>query len=86
MAVTSMSVKGQVVIPKEVRKALGLRPGTKLIVEAEEDRIVLRPAHNQAGTRLYGKFRGADFLADLRKEHRREIARERHFDERAARS
>lgn len=85
MAVTSMSVKGQVVIPKEVREAMALQPGARLIVEAEGDRIVLRPARRQAGTRLYGRYRGIDLLSELRKERRKEAVREARLHELRAR-
>jgi len=43
LEVTSLSTKGQVVIPKEIRKKLGLKPGTKMIVIQERDNILLKP-------------------------------------------
>jgi antitoxin PrlF len=43
MAVTSLSTKGQIIIPKSIREALGLRPGVKIIVELEGDGVILRP-------------------------------------------
>lgn len=85
MAMTTVSVKGQVVIPKNVREALGLRPGTRLVVDTEGDKIVLTPAPKGAGNRLFGKYRGVDLLADLTEEHKREIARERQTREHAPR-
>jgi AbrB family looped-hinge helix DNA binding protein len=36
--------KGQVQIPPEMREKLGLKPGTKVIVYATEDGVVLRKA------------------------------------------
>jgi AbrB family looped-hinge helix DNA binding protein len=42
MADTTVSTKGQVVIPKEIRERLGWEPGTSLEVEDRGDRVVLR--------------------------------------------
>lgn len=39
---TTVSTKGQVVLPKAVRDALRLRPGSRLIVEQKEDGVFLR--------------------------------------------
>lgn len=46
--VTRMSRNGQVVIPKEIRDRLGLRPGEALIASDVEGRIVLAPARSEA--------------------------------------
>ena len=35
--------KGQVVLPKDIRDHLNIRPGTKVIFEIRGDEIVLRP-------------------------------------------
>ena len=42
MDVTRMSVKGQVVIPGDIRQALGLVTGTRFVVAGEGDTIILR--------------------------------------------
>ncbi len=39
---TRLSEKGQVVIPNELRKQMGLREGTRFIVMGLEDTIILR--------------------------------------------
>lgn len=39
---TKMSSKGQVVIPENVRNALGIEPGSQFIVVGEGDVIVLK--------------------------------------------
>ena len=39
-----MSTKGQVVIPKEIREKLGIKPGTILNVKAEDRRVILELA------------------------------------------
>ena len=42
LELTRLSEKGQVVIPTEVRRKMGLKEGTKLLVIGLEDVIVLR--------------------------------------------
>ncbi len=39
---TKMSSKGQVVIPEEVRNALGLKAGSKFVVVGEGDVVILK--------------------------------------------
>ena len=41
-ATTRMSSKGQVVIPGKIRKRLGLEAGTRFVVVAEKDTIILK--------------------------------------------
>jgi AbrB family looped-hinge helix DNA binding protein len=42
VATTKMSSKGQVVIPEEVRRQLGLGSGTQFIVLGEGDTVILK--------------------------------------------
>jgi antitoxin PrlF len=44
---TTISEKGQVTIPKELRTKLGLAPGTVLEFEEERGRLVGRKAHTR---------------------------------------
>lgn len=76
MGVTSLSVKGQVVIPKPLREVLGLQPGDRFIVLREGDAIILKPMKGKVAARLYGKYRGLELLFDLKQEHLREIQQE----------
>lgn len=41
--VTSISSKGQIVIPNKIREYMQLEPGTKLIVIQDGDNILLKP-------------------------------------------
>ncbi len=43
MVSTTVSSKGQVVIPREVREAYGWKPGTVLVIQEHGDGILLRP-------------------------------------------
>ena len=76
MAIVTVSTKGQIVIPKEVRESLSLRPGTKIDVKSKGDEIILKPMRESISDRLYGKYRGVDLLKDLKEEHYREVKRE----------
>lgn len=40
--VTKLSSKGQVVIPQDVREALGLATGTRFVVYGEGDTVILK--------------------------------------------
>jgi len=71
-----LSSKGQVVLPKAIREALGIGPGTVLKVAHKGQKIILEPITTSMIDRLYGKFAGEALLKDLEAEHRREILRE----------
>jgi len=43
-----LSKKGQFVIPKEIRKALGVKEGDELLVTLEEGRVMLIRPHEYA--------------------------------------
>ncbi len=36
--------KGQVVIPKDARELLNIKPGSEILIEILEDQIIIRPA------------------------------------------
>lgn len=71
MGVTSLSTKGQVVIPKEIRQTLGLRAGTHFRVELDGQKIVLERIKSNLGSEFYGKYRDSDLLSELQEEHKR---------------
>lgn len=53
----TLSSKGQIVIPKDVRDALGLRAGGKLTLEQVGRRLILE-AHSESRERIsYEEFR-----------------------------
>jgi AbrB family looped-hinge helix DNA binding protein len=58
MPVVTVSPKFQVVIPREVREALGLRPGEKVQVFRHENRIEIIPVRKMA--KMRGFLRGID--------------------------
>ena len=56
----TVAERGQITLPKAVRDALGLVKGTKLKVELEDGRIVLRKDVDDALSRLRGRFKLAE--------------------------
>ena len=42
LTTTKMSSKGQVVIPEEIRKRLGLEAGTRFVVMADKDTVIMK--------------------------------------------
>jgi AbrB family looped-hinge helix DNA binding protein len=45
IATTKLSSKGQVVIPEEIRKRLGLESGTRFVVIGDRDVVILKAIH-----------------------------------------
>ena len=74
--VTSISVKGQVVIPVEIRRKYGLQPGTVLHVIDLGDGILLKPVTIQSVHALRGILRGGGGLKALLEERAKEAERE----------
>lgn len=68
----TVAERGQITLPKAVRDALGLTKGTKLKVELEGGRIVLRKEVNDALSRMRGRIKlppgvtTDDIMRDLR--------------------
>jgi AbrB family looped-hinge helix DNA binding protein len=53
---STISSKGQITVPQEIRKRLGLEPGDRVEFVVEEGRTVIRPARSEANP--FEKFIG----------------------------
>jgi AbrB family looped-hinge helix DNA binding protein len=53
MMKTTLSSKGQVVLPRLIRSTLHLAPGTKMVCEIQGDSILLTPEHPYSVLREY---------------------------------
>lgn len=68
----SFSVKGQVVIPRRLRKEFGIEDGTRALVYQEDDHIVLRPMTAKRYDALQGCLKGTGVLEALMEDRKRE--------------
>jgi AbrB family looped-hinge helix DNA binding protein len=82
---TTMSSKGQIVIPAAIRDSLEMAPGTRMTVCVEGGRVILDPETLVAKLRKIEQMRGCTagrqsgtemLLEDRRRERERELAEE----------
>ena len=66
------TVKGQVVIPVWLRKMFDIAEGTRALVYAEGDAIVLKPITPKHIRKMRGFLKGSDALKVLIEERKRE--------------
>lgn len=79
MPEVTLSSKGQIVVPKEIREKLGLNEGDRLSITLEIDHIALRPSpgSDQQGWKKWrGRLRGTKALKEHLTEHADEVRRE----------
>jgi len=77
MVTTHVTSKGQVVIPARIRRRLGIRKGTQLIIEDRGDEIVMRPLTKDFFNKFVGVLKGKESLSmALLGERARDRARE----------
>ncbi len=82
MPIVSTSNRGQIVIPKEVRKRLKLLPGKKLLIKVEGDHAILRPLPDNPVDYYCGFLTGEGSLTEALMEER-EKDREREAEKTA---
>ena len=78
--VTTMTQRGQVTVPSEVRRLLGLKPRDKVAFSIEDDEVRLTPARFTVES-AFGSVkpikRGQDFQAISREARDEKLKRER---------
>lgn len=71
------SAKGQVVIPKEIRDKIGLKPGARAVVEAVGDHVEIRALSENPIEHFCGIFKeGSSLTKALLKSRQEETDRE----------
>ena len=71
-----VSVRGQTVIPKELREELGIEPGTRLRWTSRNGILTVIPASNDPVRALRGVLKGKGSTEDLLAERRTERDKE----------
>lgn len=75
----TVTSKGQLVIPAELRRKHGIRPGTKVsFIEDSFGGIMLRPITDEYISRLRGCLKGGNMLETWLEEHRAEGEKEKY--------
>lgn len=76
MTTATISAKGWIVIPAELRRKYDLQPGTQVHVVDYGGVLALVPALEEPVRDALGMFEGGRLTEDLLKEHAQERARE----------
>jgi len=80
MPIALLTSKGQMTIPKEVRKALNLRPSEKVIIVVEGDQAIIKPLRGSildiGGTINIGHQEKPIHFRKVREKVKKQIARE----------
>jgi AbrB family looped-hinge helix DNA binding protein len=71
---TTATSKGQIVIPSSIRRKLGIKEGTRIQVELDEDarEIILTPITRDYVHSLSGRLKGKGLLKALMAEKKKE--------------
>jgi len=75
-ATMKVGPKGQVVIPKQVREELGIRPGDEVIVDTVDGEARVRRCADEPPLLGLLADGGPPLTAELEREHREEIERD----------
>ena len=67
----TVSSKGQLVIPAEIRKAMKIKPGMRFALIRERNQLILRPVSKQLIDELQGITAGGESMTDALLEGRR---------------
>ena len=79
MAVVKIYAKGQIIIPKELRDALGITPGKRLSLKIVDDHMEVRPLPDDPIEHLTGIFK--DVSQSMAEDLLRERAQDDRYDE-----
>lgn len=77
MPVITVSTRGQIIIPSEIRKKYNIKQGDRFELQDVDGKLLLVRAQGKPFIGLYGAFKGKKSLTrSLQKEHAWEIEKE----------
>ena len=76
ISMSTVTVKGQIVIPARLRRKVGLKKGTRVYMEENHGDIIIHPATMEFYDRACGILKGAKLTEALQESRRKEKVRE----------
>lgn len=77
MSIVKTSARGQIVIPKDIRKKLNIKPGKRLLLKVEGDQAIIRPMPDDPVEEFCGYFsEGSSLTNALLDERQKDKRRE----------
>ncbi|TEB07688.1 SpoVT / AbrB like domain protein [Pelotomaculum schinkii] len=78
MPVITVSTRGQIIIPSEIRKKYNIKQGDRLELQEVDGKLILVRAQGKPFVGLYGALKDKKSLTrSLQEEHAKEIEKER---------
>ena len=71
MAIVTASARGQIVIPRDIRRRLKITAGSKLLLKVVGDQVIMEPLPDDPIAAFCGVFRKGDSLTGALIEQRR---------------
>ncbi len=71
-----LSTKGQIILPKEIRKNMNLEPGAYFTIKADKSKIILTVLKKTPIQQLCKKYKDGSLIKSLELTHAEEIKRE----------
>lgn len=71
--ITTVSTKGQFVIPSDMRASLGIKPGTRIWVTQDGSRLILEPVSKELVEKTKGIFAGGPSVSEELKRERKRV-------------
>ena len=76
MTTTTITSKGQIVIPSKIRKHLNIKPGMRFVVQEQGRKIIVEKVDENYFDQFAGILKGTNATEELLKERKREKERE----------